>query len=55
MTKDEKSPFRKISDPISLTSADFQFDCYFFSEVRFLSDQKCDKVMGLKFMGKLTD
>ena len=55
MKKDEKAPFRKISDPISVASSDFQFDCYFFSEVRFLSDQKCDKVMGLKFMGKLPD
>ena len=55
MKKDEKAPFRKISDPISLTSGDFQFDCYFFSEVRFLSDQKRDKVMGLKVMGKLID
>ena len=55
MKKDEKAPFRKISDPISVASSDFQFDCYFFSEVRFLSDQKRYKVMGLKFMGKLTD
>ena len=51
----KKHLFRKISDPISLASGDFQEDWHFFSEVRFLSDQKCDKVMGLKFMGKLSD
>ena len=51
----KKHLFRKISDPISLTSGDFQEDWHFFSEVRFLSDKKCDKVMGLKFMGKLSD